>query len=266
MKIRSSNIFLTFGYIFMYLPLLCVVIYSFNESRFANVWEGFSLKWYKLLLSDTRILRATWTSFKVGAISATLSVILGTMAALLIVRFRAFRGKTLFVSMITAPLVMPEVITGLSLLMLFIIADNVLGWPSGRGMTTICISHTTLTISYVSMIIQARLRDLDKSIEEAALDLGASPVKVFFLITLPIIMPSICLGWLLAFALSLDDVIIASFVSGPGTTTLPMIVFSSLKYGISPEINALATIIMVVLSIIVIIAGTFIYKRKNVFE
>jgi putrescine transport system permease protein len=198
----------------------------------------------------------------VACLSATVSVILGTMAAIVITRFERFRWKTLFIGAIAAPLVMPEVVMGLSLLMLFVGMEKIFGWPIGSGTATITIAHIVLTLSYVTMIVQARLYDLDRSIEEAALDLGASPIKVFFVIILPMISPAIILGWLLAFALSLDDVVIASFVAGPGATTLPMIVFSSLRFGISPEINALATILMTVLSIGVVISAVLIYKKK----
>lgn len=262
-RLEWSKVILFFGYMFIYFPLICIVIYSFNESRFVNSWTGFSLKWYRALFSDPLILRATLTSLKVASLSASVSVVLGTMAAIIISRFTRFTGKSLFVGAVTAPLVMPEVVMGLSLLMFFVGAEKFLGWPNGRGTTTIVIAHITLTLSYVTMLVQARLQDLDRSIEEAALDLGASPLKVFFVITLPMISPAIILGWLLAFVLSLDDVVIASFLAGPGATTLPMLVFSSLRFGISPEINALATILMAVLSIGVIIAAIFIYKRKN---
>jgi putrescine transport system permease protein len=238
------------------------VIYSFNESRYVASWTRFSLKWYKVLVSNPIILRATLTSIKIACLSATISVILGTIAAIIITRFKRFNGKTIFIGAIAAPLVMPEVVMGLSLLMLFVGMEKILGWPVRSGMTTVTIAHITLTLSYVTMLVQARLHDMDKSIEEAALDLGASPPKVFFVITLPMISKTIILGWLLAFALSLDDVVIASFVAGPGATTLPMIVFSSLRFGISPEINALATILMTVLSVGVIISAVLIYKKK----
>jgi len=249
---------------FLYLPLICVVIYSFNESRFVNIWSGFSLKWYKVLISDTIILRATLTSLKIASLSATISVVIGTIAAIVITRFKRFRGKSLFVGAITAPLVMPEVVMGLSLLMLFVGMERFFGWPGDGGIFTVVIAHATLTVSYVTMMVRTRLQDFDISLEEAALDLGASPLKVFFVITLPLISPGIILGWLLAFALSLDDVVIASFVAGPGATTLPMIVFSSLRFGISPEINALATILMTVLSIGVIMTAVIIYKKNKV--
>lgn len=250
---------------FLYFPLICIVVYSFNASRLVSVWAGFSLKWYKALLSDPILLRATFTSIKVATISATVSVIIGTIAAIIITRFGFFKGRSLFIGAITAPLVMPEVVLGLSILMLFVGMEKFFGWPAGRGTTTVIIAHVTLTLSYVTMLVQTRLRDFDRSIEEAALDLGASPLKVFFVITLPMIFPSVVLGWLLAFALSLDDVVIASFVAGPGATTLPMIVFSSLRFGISPEINALATILMTVLSIGVIIAMVDTYKKQKKF-
>jgi putrescine transport system permease protein len=210
------------------------------------------------------MLRATIVSLKIASVSATASVILGTMAAIIITRLRAFPGNTLFLGAITAPLVMPEVVMGLSLLMLFVGMESFFGWPSRKGSITVIIAHITLTLSYVTLLVQTRLQDMDNSIEEAALDLGASPLKVFFVITLPMIAPAIVLGWLLSFVLSLDDVIIASFVAGPGSTTLPMIVFSSLRFGISPEINALATILMTILSIAVIISTVFIYKDKNI--
>ncbi|MDR2723999.1 MAG: ABC transporter permease subunit [Holosporaceae bacterium] len=239
------------------------MVYSFNESRFVASWTRFSLKWYKVLISNPIILRATLTSIKIACFSATISVILGTMAAIIITRFKRFSGKTIFIGAITAPLVMPEVIMGLSLLMLFVGMEKIFGWPARSGVCAVTIAHITLTLSYVTMLVQARLQDMDKAIEEAALDLGASPIKVFFVITLPIISPTIILGWLLAFALSLDDVVIASFVAGPGATTLPMIVFSSLRFGISPEINALATILMTVLSIGVIIFAVLTYKKKT---
>lgn len=261
MRFSWSKFFLFVGYMFLYIPLLFIVIYSFNESRYLSTWGGFSIKWYRELISNKIILHATWTSLKVAGISATISMILGTMAALVITRFGRFNGKSLFVGSITSPLVMPEVIMGLSLLMLFVGMKKIFGWPD-RGIMTVIIAHTTLTLSYVTMVVQSRLQDLDKSIEEAALDLGASPLKVFFVITLPMIAPSIILGWLLAFALSLDDVVIASFVAGPGATTLPMVIFSSLRFGISPEVNALATILIASLSVGVITAAIAIYKKK----
>ncbi|MDR0677450.1 MAG: ABC transporter permease subunit [Holosporaceae bacterium] len=263
MRRKWSGFVLVLGYLFLYFPLVCIAIYSFNESRFVTSWTRFSLKWYKILIADPIILKAAFTSIKVASISATISVILGTIAAIAITRLGTFKGRTFLIGSIAAPLVMPEVIMGLSLLMLFIVMEKIFGWPIGRGTTAIIVAHITLALSYVVMIIQSRLHGLDKEIEEAALDLGASPAKVFFVITLPMISTSIILGWLLAFALSLDDVVIASFIAGPGSTTLPMIVFSSLRFGMSPEINALATILMTVLSIGVIISAVWIYKSKS---
>lgn len=259
---RIRHLILFLGYSILYIPLICIVVYSFNESRFVNTWTGFSLKWYKRLFEDNIILLATLNSFKIASIVATLSVILGTIAATIINRFQ-FKTKAVFLGMITAPLIMPEVVIGISFLMLFIGMKNLIGWPSGHGVTTVCISHITLTLPYVTMLVSSRMHNFDKSIEEAAMDLGAPPLKIFFVITLPIIMPSIILGWLLAFVLSLDDVVIASFVSGPGATTLPMVIFSSLKFGISPEINALATILILILSVSVIISSILMYKKNT---
>ena len=261
-RVRVSLLVLGLGYLFLYAPLICIAVYSFNESRFVSSWTGFSFKWYISLLSDPIILQATWTSIKIATMAATMSVCIGTIAAIIMNRFGRFRGKTFFVSAIAAPLVIPEVIIGLSLLMLFVGMEKLLGWPNRIGNTTVVIAHITLTIAYVTMIVQSRLHYLDHSVEEAALDLGASPIKVFFVITLPMIFPAIILGWLLAFALSLDDVVIAGFVAGPGSTTLPMIVFSSLRFGISPQINALATILMTVLTVGVISAAIVMYNRK----
>jgi putrescine transport system permease protein len=239
---------LWFGYAFLYVPIVLLITYSFNESRLVTVWGGFSTKWYGELLNNEALLSATVLSLRVAAVSATLAVILGTCAGMAMSRFGRFRGRTLFGGMITAPLVMPEVITGLSLLLLFVAMEQVIGWPDGRGVTTITIAHTTFTLSYVAVVIQSRLAGMDGSLEEAAMDLGARPAKVFFVITLPIIAPALVAGWLLAFTLSLDDVVVASFVSGPGSTTLPMVIFSSVKFGISPQINALATLMVLVVA------------------
>ncbi len=254
---------LWFGYAFLYVPIALLILYSFNESRLVTVWGGFSTKWYAELLQNDQLLGAAWLSLKVAAMSATASVVLGTIAGLALARFGRFRGRTLFGGMITAPLVMPEVITGLSLLLLFVALEQAIGWPDGRGMTTITIAHTTFTMAYVAVIIQSRLVSLDESLEEAAMDLGARPAKVFFVITLPIIAPAIVSGWLLAFTLSLDDVVVASFVSGPGSTTLPMVIFSSVKFGISPQINALATLMMVVVATGIFIASLVMARQER---
>ncbi|ALG72503.1 spermidine/putrescine ABC transporter permease [Azospirillum thiophilum] len=254
---------LWFGYAFLYVPIALLIVYSFNESRLVTVWSGFSTKWYGELIHNDTLLDAALLSFRVAAVSATLSVVLGTCAGLALTRFGRFRGRTLFGGMITAPLVMPEVITGLSLLLLFVAMEQWLGWPDGRGVTTITIAHTTFTMSYVAVVIQSRLAGMDGSLEEAAMDLGARPAKVFFVITLPLIAPALVAGWLLAFTLSLDDVVVASFVSGPGSTTLPMVIFSSVKFGISPQINALATLMVLVVATGIFVASLVIARQER---
>jgi len=250
------------GYAFLYLPILSLIVYSFNESRLVTVWGGFSTKWYGELFNNGPLLDAAWLSIKIGALNATLAVVLGTMAALALVRFRGSRGQKSLGVMVTAPLVMPEIIIGLSLLLLFVAMEDLLGWPQGRGQTTILLAHVTFSMAYVTVIVQSRLTHMAKSIEEAALDLGARPVKVFFTITLPMIAPALMAGWLLAFTLSMDDLVIASFVSGPGSTTLPMVVYSSVRLGVSPQINALATIIILVVALAVLLAGIFMYRKE----
>lgn len=236
------------GYAFLYLPIVLLVVYSFNASRLVTVWGGWSVKWYAELFHNQQLLSAAWLSLRVATVSATLALILGTLAALALVRGGRFRSRTLFGGLLVAPLVMPEVITGLSLLLLFVALGQSLGWPAERGFVTIVLAHTTLAMAYVAVVMQARLLGLDRSIEEAALDLGARPLKVFFVITLPIIAPTLVSAWLLAFTLSLDDVVIASFAAGPGATTLPMVVFSSVRLGVNPQINALATIVILLVS------------------
>ena len=248
-KVSSfGKIYLTLGFIFLYLPILILIIFSFNESKLVTVWGGFSTKWYSELLRDEQMLGAAWMSFKIAFLAASAAVVIGTMASIVMVRMGQFKGRAAFTSMITAPLVMPEVITGLSLLLLFVAMAQTIGWPAGRGMLTILIAHITFCTAFVAVVVSSRLREMDASLEEAARDLGAPPWKVFFLITLPIIAPALISGWLLAFTLSLDDLVIASFVSGPGSTTLPMVVYSSVRLGISPKINALATIIVLLAS------------------
>jgi putrescine transport system permease protein len=260
---RTSVASLIFGYTFLYLPILTVIVFSFNESRLVTVWSRFSTKWYKTLLSNEGLTDAVLASFKIAAMTATIAVILGTLAAVVMVRFSKFRGRTLFGGLISTPLVMPDVITGLAVLMMFVTFEQLIGWPAYRGVLTITIAHITLAMAYVSLVVQARLQDFDRSIEEAALDLGARPVKVFLVIVLPLILPSLMAGWLLAFALSLDDVVIASFLSGPGATTLPMLIFSSIRMGVSPEINALATIIVGIVATGVTIAGLIIHHQQK---
>lgn len=243
---------LVFGYAFLYVPIGLLILYSFNESRLVTVWGGFSTKWYAELLNNEQLVNGALLSLQIAASSATLAVIFGSMVGLALARFGRFRGRTLLGGMISAPLVMPDVITGLSLLLLFVALEGLLGWPDGRSATTITIAHTTFAMAYVAVVVQSRLAGFDESLEEAAMDLGARPFKVFFVITLPLIFPAVVSGWLLAFTLSLDDLVIASFVSGPGSTTLPMVIFSSVRLGVSPQINALATIF-----VLVVAAGVF---------
>lgn len=257
------TLILVLGFTFLYAPMLMLVIYSFNSSKLVTVWAGWSTHWYVELFNDSAMISAVGLSLSIAAASATMAVILGTMAAMVLVRFGRFRGSHGFAFMLTAPLVMPDVITGLSLLLLFVAMGHAIGWPAERGMFTIWLAHVTFCTAYVSVVISARLRELDRSIEEAAMDLGAPPVKVFFIITLPMILPALLSGWMLAFTLSLDDLVIASFVAGPGATTLPMLVFSSVRMGVNPEINALATLILLVVGVIGFIAWWFMARAEK---
>ncbi len=253
---------LGFGFAFLYLPILILMVYSFNESRLATVWSGFSVKWYGELFRDAQMLQAAWVSLKIAFWTASAAVVLGTLAALVMTRMRRFPGKTMFGALITAPLVMPEVIIGLSILLMLVSMGEWLGLPS-KGVMAIWIAHVTLTVSFVTVVISSRLSELDKSLEEAAMDLGANRLKVFFLITLPIIAPALVSGWLLAFTLSLDDVVIASFVAGPSSTTLPMKVFSSVRLGLSPKINALATLMIAVVSLAALAGWWLMYREEK---
>jgi putrescine transport system permease protein len=261
---RQSRFILTvlaFGYAFLYIPLVSVVVYSFNDSNLATIWGGFSTRWYGELFRNEQVLDATLLSLRIAAISATFATILGTMAGLVLARFGRFKGHTLFSGMITSPLVMPEVITGLSLLLLFVSLQQLTGWPAQRGFSTITIAHTTFSMAFVAIIIQSRLTAMDQSLEEAAMDLGCTPARVVIDITLPLIAPAMISGWLLAFTLSLDDLVIASFVSGPGATTLPMYIFSKVKLGLTPDINALASLFILVVSSGLVIAWLALRKR-----
>ena len=246
------------GFAVLYVPVTLMVIYSFNAGRLISVWSGFSAKWYVALFQNEQLLTALGLSVVIAAGSATLSLALGALMALSLERLGGFRLRWLLAFLGLAPLVMPEVVTGLSLLLLFIAMEALLGWPSGRGIDTIMIAHATFGMCFVSVIIQARLSDFDKNLEEAAADLGAGPLTVFHTITLPIISPALIAGWLLAFTLSFDDLVIASFVSGPGSSTFPIIVFSSVRLGVTPEVNAIATLIIAFASIAVLIACLFI--------
>jgi len=257
---------LVLGLAFLYIPIVSLVVFSFNKSKLVTVWGGFSTRWYGELLGNQQILNAAWLSLKVATLSASVAVILGTLAGVALGRFGPFRGRTLLSGLTTAPLVMPEVITGLSLLLMFVTMEQLVGWPAGRGMTTIVIAHITLTMAYVTVIVQSRLTQLDESLEEAAMDLGARPSRVFFLITLPIIFPALMSGWLLAFTLSLDDLVITSFVAGPGSSTLPMVIFSKVRLGVSPDINALATILVTIVAVGVTIAGFAMTRQRKMRE
>lgn len=243
------------GLAFLYVPIALLMAYSFNDSRLVTVWTGFSVRWYGELLENERILESAWLSLMIAAASATIALTLGTLAALAMTRAGRFPSRIIFASMLAAPLVMPEVITGLSLLLLFVSLDQAIGWPGERGFITIVIAHATFGMAYVAVIVQARLATLDRSIEEAALDLGARPRTVLLAVTLPMIAPSLAAAWLLAFTLSLDDLVIASFVTGPGATTLPMIIYSSVRLGLSPQVNALATILVLVVFCLIVAAG-----------
>ncbi|MEJ2375442.1 MAG: ABC transporter permease subunit [Pseudolabrys sp.] len=237
------------GLAFLYLPIAILIIYSFNASRLVTVWGGWSLAWYRVLLHDQAMLQAASISLRVAALSATLATVLGTCAAVALTRFGSFRGRLLFSGMVYAPLVMPEVITGLSLLLLFV-AVNV-----DRGFWTIVIAHTTLTLCFVTVVVQARLIGFDRSLEEAAMDLGCPPLKTFLTITLPLLLPAIAAGWMLAFSLSLDDLVIATFTTGPGATTLPIRIYSEVRLGVKPEINAICTIIVTVVALVTVVAS-----------
>jgi len=253
---------LAFGYAFLYIPIISLIVYSFNSSRLVTVWGGFSTRWYGELLHNDQILSAAWLSLRIATMNASFSIVLGTLAAITLVRFGTFRGRTLFSTMVSAPLVMPDVILGLASLLLFVTMEHLIGWPAGRGLTTITLAHITFSAAYVTVVVQSRLSQFDTSLEEAAMDLGARPWKVFLLITLPIIAPSLLAGWLLAFTLSLDDLVIASFVSGPGATTLPMVVYSSVRLGVSPQINALATLIVTLVSLCILLAGWLTHRKE----
>ncbi len=246
---------LTLGFVFLYLPIVLLVIYSFNASKLVTVWGGFSLEWYRVMLGNTALLDSAWVTLRVAALSSTLALILGTMAGVVLTRIARFPGRTLFAGMISAPLVMPEVILGLSLLLLFVSIS------APRGFWTITIAHTTFCMCYVTVVVQSRLVTFDRSLEEAAMDLGATPLKTFFVITLPIIAPALIGGWLLAFTLSLDDLVIASFTTGPGATTLPMRIYSSVRLGVTPEINAVCSVLIGFVTIGVIIAS--ILQKRN---
>jgi putrescine transport system permease protein len=246
---------LAFGFAFFYIPILSMIVYSFNESRLATVWGGFSTKWYVSLWSNKQVMAALWLSLKIAFISASIATILGTMAGIALARFTRFRGRVLFSGLVTAPLIMPEVITGISSLMFFIMLAEWVGWPAQRGFTTITLAHITFSMVFVTTVVQARMVQADRAIEEAAMDLGSRPWQVLFDVTLPVIFPAVLSGWLLAFTISLDDVVITSFTTGPGATTLPLLIWSKVKLGVTPDINALATLMVLVVGTGVLLAG-----------
>jgi len=243
------------GFVFLYLPIVLLVVFSFNESRLVTVWAGFSTRWYGELLSNGRMLDAAGLSLSVAAVAATLSAVFGSLAGYAMGRFGRFRLRTLFALLLLAPMVLPEVILGLSMLMTFTTLDRLIGWPAERGFLVIAFAHATYGTAFVAVIVEARLRGLDPALEEAALDLGAGPVRAFVRVVLPLLLPAVVAGWLLAFTLSLDDLVVASFVSGPGATTLPMLVYSSVRLGLSPQINALATILVIVVTLLALLGS-----------
>lgn len=253
---------LCFGFAFLYIPILSMIVYSFNASRLATVWGGFSTKWYVSLLSNKQVMDALILSLKIAVVSATFATILGTMAGIALARFRRFKGRVMFSGLVTAPLIMPEVITGISSLIFFILMAEWIGWPGQRGFTTITLAHITFSMVFVTTIVQARMVQADRAIEEAAMDLGSRPWQVLFDVTLPVISPAILSGWLLAFTISLDDVVITTFTTGPGATTLPLLIWSKVKLGVTPDINALATLMVVTVGLGVIIAGIILNRAE----
>lgn len=250
------------GYLFLYLPIFALVLYSFNDSQLPNVWRGFTLKWYVALASDTEMLAGFWLSLKIAFFTACGSVVLGTLAAFALVKYRRFTGRTLFAGMVNAPLVMPEVVVGLSLLLMLVSVQRAIGFPE-RGLLTIWLGHLLLGLAYATVVIQARLSDLNPQLEEAAMDLGARPHQVFWLVTLPMIGQSLASAWLLTFTISLDDVVLSAFLSGPGATTMPLVIFSRARLGLNPSVNAVATIIVFVVAIGVLAASYLIARAER---
>jgi putrescine transport system permease protein len=254
---------LCFGFAFFYIPILSMIVYSFNASRLASVWGGFSTKWYVSLFSNKQVIDALVLSLEIAFVSASIATILGTMAGIALARFPVFRGRLLFSGLVTAPLIMPEVITGISSLMFFILLAEWIGWPGQRGFTTVTLAHITFSMVFVTTIVQARMLQSDRSIEEAAMDLGSRPWQVLRDVTLPVIFPAIMSGWLLAFTISLDDVVITSFTTGPGSTTLPLLIWSKVKLGVTPDINALATLMVSAVAVGVVIAGIVMNRAEH---
>jgi len=254
---------LALGFVFLYLPIVALVLYSFNNSPVPNVWRGFTLKWYAALTTDTEMLAGLWLSLKIAFFTACSAVVLGTLAAIALVKYRRFSGRTLFSGMVNAPLVMPEVIIGLSLLLMLVSMQRALGFPE-RGLLTIWMGHLLLGMAYAAVIVQARLQDLNPQLEEAAMDLGARPWQVFALVTLPMISQALMSAWLLTFTLSLDDVVLSAFLSGPGATTMPLVIFSRARLGLNPSVNAIATLIVGAVSVGVVAASYLIARRERI--
>jgi putrescine transport system permease protein len=269
--VKSRGLFvrtmLVLGLVFLYVPILSMIVFSFNNSRLVTVWDAPhspTLKWYVALVQNEQILGAAWLSIRIALVSASAAVVLGTFAGMALARFGAFRGRMLLAGMTTAPIVMPEVITGLSLLLLFVALEQLIGWPKGVGAVTITLAHITFCMAYVTVVVQSRLTGFDASLEEAAMDLGARPVRVFLRVTLPLILPAIASGWLLAFTLSWDDLVITQFVAGPGSSTLPMVIFSKVRFGVTPDVNALATIMVLLVASGIAISTVWMrYRQKR---
>jgi putrescine transport system permease protein len=261
-----SRLALALGLVFLYVPIVSMIVYSFNNSPLVTVWDAAhspTLRWYGELLSDSEVVRAAWLSLRVALAAATASTVLGALAGTALARFGAFRGRSLLIGMTTAPIVMPEVISGLSLLLLFIALEQAIGWPGGMGALTITLGHISFCMAYVTVVIQSRLAGFDESLEEAAMDLGARPPMVFLRITLPLILPAIVSGWLLAFTLSWDDVVISEFLAGPGSSTLPMVIFSKVRLGVSPDVNALAALMVAVVASGIVVAAAWMRHQQR---
>ena len=260
---RVGRLWLGAGYVFLYVPILTLIVFSFNQSKMVSLWSGFSLRWYYAIFNDDEIINAVIVSLKIAFASATAAVILGTLAAFAVVRYRRFSGRTAFIAHINAPLVVPEVITGLSLLLFFVAVESLLGGISLRGMFTIWIGHTSICTAYAAVVIQSRLSEVDRSVEEAAMDLGCKPFQVFYLIILPSITQALGSAWLLTFTISLDDVVSTSFLNAPGSTTLPVLIFSRARLGLDPTVNAVATITVLLVGIVVTIASFALVRQER---
>ncbi|HYM44134.1 MAG TPA: ABC transporter permease subunit [Steroidobacteraceae bacterium] len=261
-----SRVMLVAGLVFLYVPIVSMIVFSFNYSRLVTVWDAArspTLRWYVALAHNQQILAAAWLSIRIAVTAASVAVVLGTLAGVALARFGAFRGRMLLAGMVTAPIVMPEVITGLSLLLLFVAMAQLIGWPKGVGAVTIALAHITFCMAYVTIVVQSRLAGFDESLEEAAMDLGARPLKVFLRITLPLILPALASGWLLAFTLSWDDLVITQFVAGPGSSTLPMVVFSKVRFGVTPDVNALATILVLLVATGIAISTLWMRRQQR---